>query len=82
MPKKTDNPRKIRNMRFTDDEWVALGNYAKEMGTTRTGVVVKWIETLVPPSCFPSPEPPEGMMNMFDFIPGGDMYVPTRKEGE
>lgn len=79
MPKKSDDPKKIRNMRFTDKEWEALRGYADEMGTTRTGVIEKWIQTLVPPMYFPTEEPPEQQMRIFDF--DADV-VPTKKKGE
>lgn len=66
MPKHTDNPRKMRNVRFTDEEWEALRAYANMCGTNRTGVITRWVHTLIPPSCWHEGEPVDGLVRMFD----------------
>lgn len=55
---------KIRNIRVSDEDWAALDAYARAMGSTRAGVIVKWVHDLIPPMYWPAEAPAEGQMTI------------------
>lgn len=54
----------LRNMRIPDEEWRALGEYAKAKRLDRTAVVREWIRAYVPDDFWPKADeiPGQGLL--------------------